>query len=380
MAPVHLGLRRPGLVAGQPRSERHAALLLRQHVPRPSRRAADRLRRLRGRRPGARPGAGRRARVLDEDHVNNASFLTLPGRRAGTLQVHLFSHASSPYGDYDGANDASLVFHEYTHGLSNRLVTDAQGFGALNTRAGRRDRRGHERLLRARLPRRGAAIADDPDVADVRLGELPRRRRRDTGCACSRSTPRCRPASPTPTSARSPASPRSTADGEIWAQTLWDLRADARRRRPPRARRHRGDAPLPARAVVPRHAQRDPPGEQRGRRRDLGGLRRARDGLLRLDRRQRGHRAGRRHERSAAAGRSSGTVRGIVRDDDGQPLAGAHVGIAGHDTQGRGGLGPQLAADTDAERRLPVRRAGRPLPADDRQPRRASRGARRRAW
>ena len=43
-----------------------------------------------------------------------------------------------------------------------------------------------------------------------------------------------------------------------------------------------------------------------------------------------------------------GTVRGTVRDDDGQPLAGAHVGIAGHDTQGRGGLGPQLADDTDS--------------------------------
>ena len=35
--------------------------------------------------------------------------------------------------DYDGANDASLVFHEYAHGLSNRLLTDAAGFGALNT-------------------------------------------------------------------------------------------------------------------------------------------------------------------------------------------------------------------------------------------------------
>ena len=41
-------------------------------------------------------------------------------------------------------------------------------------------------------------------------------------------------------------------------------------------------------------------------------------------------------------------MKGTVRDDDGQPLAGAHVGIAGHDTQGRGGLGPELAADTGA--------------------------------
>ena len=73
------------------------------------------------------------AAALDEDHVNNASFLTLQDGESAHLQVHLFSHVDSPYGDYDGANDASLVFHEYTHGLSNRLVTDAQGFGALNT-------------------------------------------------------------------------------------------------------------------------------------------------------------------------------------------------------------------------------------------------------
>jgi hypothetical protein len=42
------------------------------------------------------------------------------------------------------------------------------------------------------------------------------------------------------------------------------------------------------------------------------------------------------------------TLTGTVSDDDGRPLAGAHVGIAGHDTQGRGGLGPELADDTDA--------------------------------
>ena len=38
-----------------------------------------------------------------------------------------------PLRRYDGDERRSLVFHEYTHGLSNRLVTDAQGFGALNT-------------------------------------------------------------------------------------------------------------------------------------------------------------------------------------------------------------------------------------------------------
>ena len=48
---------------------------------------------------------------------------------------------------------------------------------------------------------------------------------------------------------------------------------------------HRGDADVAARAVVPRHAQRDPRGRRRPRRReprrDLAGVRRARHGLLR---------------------------------------------------------------------------------------------------
>ncbi len=57
----------------------------------------------------------------DPDHVNNASFLTLPEGESPQLSAHLFSSEpeGSPYGDYDGANDAGLIFHEYTHGLSS---------------------------------------------------------------------------------------------------------------------------------------------------------------------------------------------------------------------------------------------------------------------
>ncbi len=45
------------------------------------------------------------------------------------MQMYLFGRGR--YGRYDGAMDASMVYHEYAHGLSERLVTDAQGFGAL---------------------------------------------------------------------------------------------------------------------------------------------------------------------------------------------------------------------------------------------------------
>ena len=59
----------------------------------------------------------RTGRLPDADHVNNASFLTLPDGKPGLLQAHLFAKPT-PFGDYDGATTPSLVFHEYTHGLA----------------------------------------------------------------------------------------------------------------------------------------------------------------------------------------------------------------------------------------------------------------------
>ena len=60
--------------------------------------------------------------------------------------------------------------------------------------------------------------------------------------------------------------PEVHADGEIWAQTLWDLRARARvdgRR----VAGDPGDGALAGQPVVPGRAQRDPAGRHRGLRR-----------------------------------------------------------------------------------------------------------------
>ena len=40
--------------------------------------------------------------------------------------------AEDPYVPSDVGNEASSVYHEYTHGLSNRLVVDAAGVSTLN--------------------------------------------------------------------------------------------------------------------------------------------------------------------------------------------------------------------------------------------------------
>jgi len=66
----------------------------------------------------------------DAAHANNSNFLTLPDNAPGLMQMYLWK---LPFGGYDGANDAAMVWHEYTHGMTDRIVTDAQGYGALTT-------------------------------------------------------------------------------------------------------------------------------------------------------------------------------------------------------------------------------------------------------
>lgn len=59
------------------------------------------------------------ADAQDGGGVDNANFLTLPDGIPGRMQMYLFT---GPEPDRDGSLDAEIVLHEYTHGLSNRLV------------------------------------------------------------------------------------------------------------------------------------------------------------------------------------------------------------------------------------------------------------------
>ena len=152
------------------------------------------------------------------------------------MQMYLWGRRLGAYRAVNGGDDASILYHEYTHGLSNRLIRDAAGAGALNSeQAGamgegwsdwyakdflvaqfpglddpaRQRRRPHGRLHRrdaeldplagARLPgRRGAAVcpgAVTPAPAATRTGHRQGLQR-----------------------------PEVHYDGEIWAETLWDLR------------------------------------------------------------------------------------------------------------------------------------------------------------
>ena len=129
-----------------------------------------------------------------------------------------------------------MIYHEYTHGLSNRLVVDAAGIPALNAPS-RADGRGLERLVRDGLPRATTASSPTRRASGDVLRRHVRRRERDLS-ARSRSTARSAPrrrGAPAPPDVGSGGytygdfgkilgQPEVHADGEIWGETLWDLR------------------------------------------------------------------------------------------------------------------------------------------------------------
>ena len=68
------------------------------------------------------------ADAQDGSGTNNANFSTPPDGSAGRMQMYVFT---GPAPDRDGDFDAEIVIHEYTHGLSNRLVGGGVGISAL---------------------------------------------------------------------------------------------------------------------------------------------------------------------------------------------------------------------------------------------------------
>ncbi|MGZ8744506.1 MAG: M36 family metallopeptidase, partial [Nocardioides sp.] len=78
---------------------------------------------------GADSGNG----LPDGNHVDRSDMATPPDGQAPTMQLSLQHQpgtsypAGDPYSPTNIGDQADTVFHEYTHGLSNRLVVDAHG-------------------------------------------------------------------------------------------------------------------------------------------------------------------------------------------------------------------------------------------------------------
>ena len=76
--------------------------------------------------PGSFPG------TPDLNHLNNANMNTPADGTPPRMQMYLFADINgSATPESNGGDDASVIYHEYTHGLSNRLVLDSSGSPAL---------------------------------------------------------------------------------------------------------------------------------------------------------------------------------------------------------------------------------------------------------
>ena len=164
--------------------------------------------------------------ALASPNLDNANMLTPPAGQSPIMQMYLWR--APTYRNANGGDDASILFHEYTHGLSNRLVVDADGAGALNSpQAGAMGEGWSDwyslDFLAASLPG-----FEDPGVnGDARMGAYV-----DGTASIRHEAIDCPVGGPVGCSGYTygdfgkiyGAGPEVHADGEIWAQTLWDLR------------------------------------------------------------------------------------------------------------------------------------------------------------
>ena len=179
----------------------------------------------------------------DPNHVNNANMLTLPDGFSPRMQMYLFTSFTGPLGsdptpDTNGGDDAAVVYHEYAHGLSNRLVAGSDGWGALDAfQSGAMGEGWSDWYAMDYLVEQGFA----PDTAaagevtiDRYLGNgEPTIRTEGLDCPLGPVSAECPGGHDTGADGGytfgdmgriSPNGAGVHADGEIWAQTLWDLR------------------------------------------------------------------------------------------------------------------------------------------------------------
>jgi extracellular elastinolytic metalloproteinase len=185
-------------------------------------------------------GADTAGGLPDSDHIDNANFATPPDGIPPRMQTYLWHDPADPADPFlqaDGSDEADIVYHEYTHGLSNRLVVDANGNSTLgNVQAGsmgeawsdwyaldflvgqglERDTVAPGELIVGRYVEAGGQNLIRTQPLDCPVGT--------TSAACP-GTPGAGPGGYTYGDfGKVIGIPEVHADGEIWGETLWDLR------------------------------------------------------------------------------------------------------------------------------------------------------------
>lgn len=174
----------------------------------------------------------------DDNHRLNANMATLPDGTSPLMQMYLFPsipQLGTP--SSNGGDDASVVYHEYTHGLSNRLITLADGTGAVSSpQSGAMGEAWSDFYAMDFLASQGLEV--DGPSADMIVGRYVGGGRPDfirfeaVDCRVGETSSNC--PGGLDTGGRGGftfgdfghvyTGPEVHSDGEIWVQTLWDLR------------------------------------------------------------------------------------------------------------------------------------------------------------
>lgn len=184
--------------------------------------------------------------VPDVQHLNNANMTTPPDGQSPFMRMYLFASptANDRWRAIFGGDDAGVVYHEYVHGLSGRTIINAAGVQALGPpQAGAMNEAWSDWFAEDYIYTAG--FATDGPGADVVMGGYestvptgagPRSQPLDCpanggGAACPGSG-NAGPGGYTygdmgqlVKDQNGNGVPEVHKDGEIWGETLWDLRA-----------------------------------------------------------------------------------------------------------------------------------------------------------
>ncbi len=180
-------------------------------------------------------GANSNHGLPDKNHFDNANMSTLPDGTPPVMQMYLFRAAPglTTLPTANGGDDAEVVYHEYTHGLSNRLVLYPDGTSGLTTQQANSMGEGWSDWYAEDFMNNQGLKPDTATVGDVVMGAV-------TFAGILRSQPVDCPVGAGSPCVGSPDAgtggytygdfgkvagfPEVHADGEIWLETLWQIR------------------------------------------------------------------------------------------------------------------------------------------------------------
>ena len=180
-------------------------------------------------------GANSNHGLPDKNHFDNANMSTPPDGTPPLMQMYLFRAAPglTTLPTANGGDDAEVVYHEYTHGLSNRLVLFPDGTSGLTTQQANSMGEGWSDWYAEDFLNNQGLKPDTATVGDVVMGAISFAgilRTQPVDCPVGAGSPCV--GSPDAGSGgytygdfgKVAGFPEVHADGEIWLETLWQIR------------------------------------------------------------------------------------------------------------------------------------------------------------